>query len=120
MARSRNESARPIRKWLPARGYCPNCAITEFILGTPSMSQIVSGSMSPKPPGMDAALYERMAADERQRASQFPEAFRLPHIQEAFASMLRVGECEAVEEIDWDEVIANWDLPFPRKMVGYG
>lgn len=107
IATERVEDARPIRKSLTARGYCPNCAITELIKGTEPLCDLVSD----KPP---------LRGPPHAGMGHFPEAFRLPHIQEQFERVLRAGNCEAVGQIDWDEVIANWELPFPRKIRGYG
>ena len=48
-----------------------------------------------------------------------PEAFRLPHIQHQMFSIIQATQAMGgeltFEEIDWDEVIANWHLPFPEK-----
>ena len=49
-----------------------------------------------------------------------PEGLRLPHIQEIFGSIVKAaaehyGAELTCEEIDWDEVIANWQLPFSSK-----
>jgi hypothetical protein len=52
-------------------------------------------------------------------AGMFPkEAMLLPHIQEQFAAVLRVGQADAqAYEVDWQRVVENWDLPFPRKLA---
>lgn len=44
------------------------------------------------------------------------DALRAPHIQEGFTQMLRVG-CSELEgqEIDWEAVIAKWDLPLVKR-----
>jgi hypothetical protein len=48
-----------------------------------------------------------------------PDDLRLPHLQEQFERLLRVGNSEAdFGQIDWDEVIANWSLPFPELPKG--
>lgn len=49
-----------------------------------------------------------------------PEGLRLPHIQEQFTAIIMAARKQygaelTPEEIDWDEVIANWHLPFPEK-----
>ena len=99
IATERNGDGKPIRRSLTERGYCPNCAVTEFILGTEPLKTVVT----------------------RDRADQFPEAFRLEHVQVQFRTMLEAGGAgEVVAQLDWDEVIANWALPFPQKIQGYG
>jgi len=41
-----------------------------------------------------------------------PEAFRLPHVQEMLRSVMRVGKADAdFEELNFDEIVANWYLP---------
>lgn len=49
-----------------------------------------------------------------------PECLRLPHIQEQWTRIVMAAQQSygaelTPEEIDWDEVIANWHLPFPKK-----
>jgi hypothetical protein len=87
--------SRPFRK--AERGMCLECCVC---------------ALFQRPTDGDAALPTALAmAVER---GFKPEDLRLPHIQETFARLLNVGKSEAtMEEIDWDEVIANWPLPFP-------
>jgi hypothetical protein len=49
-----------------------------------------------------------------------PECLRLPHIQQQFAAIVVAAKSSygaelTSGEIDWDEVIANWNLPFRDK-----
>ena len=49
-----------------------------------------------------------------------PECLRLPHVQkQMMAVFVAAQEHHGAEldhsEIDWDEVIANWPLPFSQK-----
>ncbi len=49
-----------------------------------------------------------------------PECLRLPHIQAQLARIIVTAQTQYgseldVSEIDWEEVIANWHLPFPGK-----
>lgn len=38
-----------------------------------------------------------------------------PHVQEQFAGIMRVGLSDAIpDEISWDLIIENWDLPFAK------
>ena len=49
-----------------------------------------------------------------------PDGLRLPHIQDQIRRVLAAGMCEAsFDEIDWDEIIANWHLPFGTKHQSY-
>lgn len=46
-----------------------------------------------------------------------PRGLLLPHVQEQFASIMRVGHSDATpDEIDWEKMVANWDAPFPHRM----
>jgi hypothetical protein len=52
-----------------------------------------------------------------------PEWLRLPHIQEQLRRIIEVAAAKhgaelSFDEVDWDEVIANWHLPFPKKGRG--
>jgi len=43
------------------------------------------------------------------------ETLKMPAIQEQFSRILKAGESELpAEDINWDSVIAQWDLPFPK------
>ena len=84
--------ARPLRKAL--KGMCLECCVSALFqdIGENGMGHAL-------PPDFD------------------PNGLRLPHIQRQFARVLEVGMSEAnMDEIDWDEVIANWELPFPGKI----
>ena len=42
-----------------------------------------------------------------------PVNLQYTHIQEQFAGIMKVGMADAMpDEIDWDLIIKNWDLPF--------
>ena len=95
-----NPDARFIRLADKPSGYCLNCVVTKFFK-TSEMTDAMQCSRKIEP--------------------GLPEAFRLPHIQECFASVLRVGLSDAdPKDIDWLEVIANWALPFPKSDHGAG
>lgn len=54
-----------------------------------------------------------------------PASLREPHVQEHMLAIIQTaarvhGAQLTFEEIDWDEVIANWHLPFPEKPKGRG
>jgi len=79
--------ARPLRRSnLASGGMCINCAFSDFLRE------------------IDAFEYAPL------------EALRASHIQEQFAKVFKVGNSEAdISEIDFETVIVNWDLPFPKK-----
>jgi hypothetical protein len=86
-----NPEAR-LLKHTTSDGYCVNCAATEFLQGL-----AVVNDRSPKDKPFD------------------PGCFRLPHVQAQFAVVLVAGNSDArPDEIDWLEIMANWDLPFPK------
>lgn len=46
-----------------------------------------------------------------------PKVLLFTHIQEQFAEIMRIGFADAKpDEIDWNRIVENWDLPFPHKM----
>lgn len=50
-------------------------------------------------------------------AQSGPRVLAFPHIQEQFAGLMKMANSDArPEEIYWDAIIANWDLPFPTKL----
>jgi hypothetical protein len=47
------------------------------------------------------------------------QGLRHPHIQKMFFDLCRMrGTDAAFEEIDWQAIVAHWDLPFPTKLQG--
>jgi len=67
-------------------GMCLECTVTSVLMGLPS-------------------------------AGMFPkEAMLMPHIQQQFAAVLRVGGADPeAYELDWQRLVDNWELPFPKK-----
>ena len=50
-------------------------------------------------------------------AQSGPKGLMLPHIQQMFDSILRSAGTDADPgEIDWERVVANWNLPFSTKI----
>ena len=46
-----------------------------------------------------------------------PQSLAYPHIQEQFAGIMRAGMADAMpDEIGWELIVENWDLPFPKKI----
>lgn len=50
-------------------------------------------------------------------AQSGPKGLALPHIQEQFAGLMKMANSDArPDEISWEAIIANWELPFPSKL----
>lgn len=50
-------------------------------------------------------------------AKSGPKSLAYPHIQEQFAGIMRMGLADAMpDEIAWELIIENWELPFPNKV----
>ena len=76
-------------------GLCVNCAVHDFLRNTYPCNMLL--------------------------ASSGPKALVHPHIQEEFAGIMRVGLSDAMpDEIGWDLIVDNWDLPFPSKVKPRG
>lgn len=72
-------------------GLCVNCAVHDFLRNTYPCNMLL--------------------------ASSGPGSLAHPHIQEQFAGIMRAGLADAMpDEINWDLIIENWELPFPHKM----
>ena len=86
---TKNPAARPFKR--TQKGLCENCVVTQFLL-SPDMEALRIGITRN---GVEVLL--------------------IPEIQEQFAAILRVGRSELQEcEIDWQAVVDNWELPFPK------
>lgn len=87
-----NPESRPFRR--STKGLCVNCAITEFFKTTEPMTSLLEGLM--------------YKTDKRILLS--------PAIQEQVGNIMKAGNCDAsLEEIDWQTVVDQWDLPLPRR-----
>lgn len=84
-ARLLKHATRPVQD-----GLCANCAMTAFIRSVETiMYGITKNGLAP---------------------------LRDPRIQKEFEGLLQAGEADATPyELDWDRVIANWDLPLPER-----
>jgi hypothetical protein len=52
-----------------------------------------------------------------QLAESGPGILLLPHLQKIFTNIMRAGFADAVpEEIDWQMIVFNWELPFREKV----
>lgn len=78
-----------------AKGLCVNCAVHDWLRNTYPVNQILAGMRNPA------------------------EVLRFEHIQQQFTGIMRVGFADAnPDEIDWEAIITNWDLPFKNKVKG--
>ena len=85
-----NPKARLLRYAAKPQGLCVNCGIHDWLRATPPIAELIEKQ------GMEVLLF--------------------PHIQEIFGPLLRMGDADApIGEIDWEVVVANWELPFPKK-----
>jgi len=49
-------------------------------------------------------------------AQSGPKGLAFPYMQKQFARLMKMANSDArPDEISWDAIIANWDLPFPTK-----
>lgn len=86
-----NPKAKLLRRSKEPKGLCVNCAVHDWLRNTYPCNILL--------------------------AQSGPKALVLPHIQEQFAGIMRVGLADAMpDEIKWDLIIENWDLPFPSKI----
>jgi len=72
-------------------GLCVNCAVHDWLRNTYPPNIILAES------GPKVLLYQ--------------------HIQQQFAGIMRIGFADAKpDEIDWQRIVDNWELPFPHKV----
>ena len=94
-AESNNPNARPFRK--AKKGLCENCVVTQFLL-CDDLEVLRIGLLR-----------------------NGIEVLKNPNIQNQFSQILKVGRSELLaENIDWDTVIEQWDLPFPKRSLSVG
>ena len=87
----RNPDAKMLRRSKEAKGLCINCAVHDWLRNTYPVNLIFT--------------------------TLSPDALRLEHIQQQFTEIMRSGFADAKpDEIDWEAIIANWDLPFKNKV----
>ncbi len=91
VAGPRNSEAKMLRRSKEPKGICVNCAVHNWLINTYPCNILL--------------------------AQSGPKALIHPHIQEQFAGIMRVGMADAMpDEINWNLIIENWDLPFPHKI----
>ena len=93
VAESQNPKAKMLRWSKESKGLCINCAVHDWLRNTYPVNLIL--------------------------AQSGPKSLAYPHIQEQFTGIMRAGLADATpDEIDWEAIIANWDLPFKNKVKG--
>ncbi|MDD5327443.1 MAG: hypothetical protein PHY02_06470 [Phycisphaerae bacterium] len=93
VAGPQNSKAKMLRRSKKPKGLCVNCAVHDWLQNTYPVNMILAGSG--------------------------PKALVHPHIQKQFTEIMRVGLADAKpDEINWDLIIENWDLPFKNKVKG--
>lgn len=87
----RNSKAKMLRLSKEPKGLCINCAVHDWLRNTYPPNILLAQS------GPNILLY--------------------PHIQKQFADIMRIGFADAKpDEINWNLIVENWDLPFPQKI----
>ncbi len=83
--------AKMLRRSKVPKGLCVNCAVHDWLRNTypPNILLAQSG----------------------------PKVLLFPHIQEQFTEIMKIGLADAKpDEIDWQKIVDNWELPFPNKL----
>lgn len=84
-----NKDARLLLHTSRSDGLCPNCAVTEFLLG-----------VEPVRAGIEKHGVEKALSNTA--------------VREQFVAVMRAGGADMQpNEINWEKVIRNWSLPFP-------
>ncbi len=87
----KNPNAKMLRRSKEPKGICVNCAVHDWLRNTYPCNMLL--------------------------AQSGPRALALPHIQEQFTGIMRVGMADAMpDEICWELIIENWELPFSHKI----
>ena len=83
--------AKMLKRSKSPKGLCVNCAVHNWMRNTYPVNLLL--------------------------AQSGPRGLALPHIQEQFAGIMKSRCSDAVpDEIGWQAIIDNWDLPFPTKL----
>jgi len=83
--------AKMLKRGSDTKGLCVNCAVHNWLRNTYPVNIIL--------------------------AQSGPRSLALPHIQEQFAGIMKSQCSDAVpDEIGWQAIIDNWNLPFPTKL----
>lgn len=86
IATQSNEDARLLRKSTIPQGYCPDCAVAHFLQVVSPLGQLIHDPAK-------QLLWEPA--------------------QKQFAEVMKAGGADLnPEQINWQRVVENWDLPF--------
>ena len=86
-----DSKARLLRRSKEPKGFCVNCAVHDLLRNT-------------YPPNI-------------QLAEAGPKLLLIPFIQTVFTKIMKAGFADAVpDEIDWQVIVDNWELPFRNKV----
>ncbi len=78
-------------RWSKSTGLCVNCAVHDWLRNT-------------YPPNLILA-------------QSGPKVLMFPHIQEQFTEIMKISFADAkADEIDWQKIVDNWELPFKNKV----
>lgn len=84
---NRNPDARMLRHAAEPKGFCVNCAVTQWF----------------------------MNMEETIPMKDLPNALRAKPVQEQFCRLIQSANADAKpEEINWTKVVEHWALPFPK------
>ena len=82
-----DSNAKMLKRGKQAKGFCVNCAVHDWLRNTYPVNLMF--------------------------ATLSPDVLRLEHIQQQFTGIMRAGGADAnPDEINWEAIIENWDLPF--------
>ena len=83
--------AKMLKRSAVPKGLCLNCAVHDFLRNTYPVNLLLARSG--------------------------PRCLALPHIQEQFAGIMQSQFSDAAaDEIGWQAIIENWNLPFPNEL----
>lgn len=116
IATEQTPDARLLRKSLTAEGFCVNCCLTEWLQITEPINDLLRSPRCRTCGGMKyPKVFDKMCFCQPPQFPSIGEMLDMPQIRECIGQLLLAGKSDAkFGEIDWLEVAANWDLPFPK------
>ncbi len=112
VADTSNAEARLLRHATEPHGLCVNCGATQWL--KENVGEVIANQRCRKCDKHRESYGRRGCACSEPDFPGIDDILRLEHIQKTFAQLMAVGKSDAKpDEIDWLEVIANWELPFP-------
>ena len=96
-AASEHPDARLMQHTTGPTGYCECCALTAFLVALPFTALGI------------------------ERAGSVAAMLAAPHVREQIGQIFLAGQADArIEQIDWQRVVDQWNLPFPMARRGKG